>query len=345
MTVSKRYRRSARTARAAFSLPELLVVIVIIVLLATVAVRAYFSTMDMASTARTQAQIAKIDVLLAAKWESYRTRRVSLAASLPSPYDSIDPNDRTSYAEARLCGLRELMRIELPDRKTDVTDAAVIVHLNQQGLRTKYLAQIGDPNDWTTEHQGAECLYLILSQIGEGDGKALSFLRETEIGDLDGDNMPEILDGWGTPIRFLRWAPGFPEEWLEDSTNSDKYEPRQGVSEKQDGQTPDPFDPMGVFAQTDSDGNPVTFALYPLVISAGSDKVFDIRFNFTAPFHYNATTPPNNPYHYYLDDGKKKKFGNIMTGTDDQGEYDIPNGEDDSHDNIHSHSLQTGVRR
>jgi hypothetical protein len=29
--------------------------------------------------------------------------------------------------------------------------------------------------------------------------------KASEVGDTDGDGLPEFLDGWGNPIRFYRW--------------------------------------------------------------------------------------------------------------------------------------------
>ncbi len=82
---------------------------------------------------------------------------------------------------------------------------------------------------WTTRHEHSECLYMILSAIRDLDGTGLDSFNEQEIGDTDQDGMPEILDGWGRPIYFLRWAPGFISD-LQDPNN------RQ----------PDPFDPVRV---------------------------------------------------------------------------------------------------
>ena len=48
--------------------------------------------------------------------------------------------------------------------------------------------------------------------IACGDGEARTLFHESNIGDTDGDGAPEFLDGWGHPINFLRWAPGFDSE-------------------------------------------------------------------------------------------------------------------------------------
>ena len=58
------------------------------------------------------------------------------------------------------------------------------------------------------KNQSAECLYMIVINAC-GDGEAKTLFSESTIGDTDGDGAPEFLDGWGHPISFLRWAPGF----------------------------------------------------------------------------------------------------------------------------------------
>lgn len=48
----------------------------------------------------------------------------------------------------------------------------------------------------------AELLYAILKRTWVDGEPALSLIRETEIGDSDGDGFPEIVDVWGSPIYF-----------------------------------------------------------------------------------------------------------------------------------------------
>src|SRR6185312_13876992 len=57
-------------------------------------------------------------------------------------------------------------------------------------------------------NQSAECLYMVIT-LACGEGEARAQFGEHSIGDTDGDGAPEFLDGWGHPISFLRWAPGF----------------------------------------------------------------------------------------------------------------------------------------
>ena len=48
--------------------------------------------------------------------------------------------------------------------------------------------------------------------------EAMSQFGENEIADLDGDGWPVFVDGWGNPIMFLRWAPGFSSESAESQS-------------------------------------------------------------------------------------------------------------------------------
>jgi hypothetical protein len=76
---------------------------------------------------------------------------------------------------------------------------------------------------------------------------ATEFFRTDEMGDIDGDNVPEFWDGWGRPIEFIRWPAGFSSivQQLSFATN------------------PDPFDPANA-----SGGD---YGLIPLIYSTGPD--------------------------------------------------------------------------
>lgn len=61
----------------------------------------------------------------------------------------------------------------------------------------------------TEQNQGAECLYLIMATSFVGGTPAIDSIPTSNIGDTDGDNLPEILDGWGQPLGFVRWPVGY----------------------------------------------------------------------------------------------------------------------------------------
>lgn len=216
----------------------------------------------------------------------------------PEPFT--DKNGNGAYdrgaAFYRLMALRELQRCELPERISDLCTAAELADLTAdnkldamatgagplcamlptppataRSMRRKAAQVVNSGSPWTMPHESAECLYLIVSTMQDGDKNALDFFMPGEIGDVDQDGMREILDGWGTPIAFLRWAPGFVGGQ---------------VLTMQSHAVPDPFDPVR------EDVRP-TFDLHPLIYSAGADKLFDI--NVGTPI-YSTNIPPNDPY-------------------------------------------------
>jgi hypothetical protein len=187
------------------------------------------------------------------------------------------------------------------------------------------------PATWTEDYQFAECLYMMVSTIRDDRGAAMDFFKEDEIDDVDGDGMPEILDGWGRPIMFLRWAPGFTYWWGidqrwgvlnvdDDAQGTDDDLVERGwtlsddvrVSDLQSpngAASPDPFDPMQVDPRW-RDTNPSTnqakkgnepFALIPLVFSSGRDGVYELwdAPRATPPFAYFNVV--NDPYHEFTD--------------------------------------------
>ena len=339
----------SRTCKHGFTLVELLVTISIIGLLASFVLFAMAGAQESAKRDRTRAQIARIDALLSEKWESYATRRVTPFVRRYQPHTDGpmgnngqeirrgDPRFRTASTVARVDGIRELMRMELPARKSDLLLPAVVLR-ESPFLTRAYLSkaakmlakQKGSPlngpseidSRWSTTHQGAECLYLILSQMIDEESSALRYFYDTEIGDVDADGMPEILDAWGSPIAFLRWAPGF--GWNDTSNPPIAYL----AGAIQDRESKDAFDPAGVYAVQG------TFAMYPLVFSAGPDRLYEI--NISPNRNFSSSIPPNNPY---------VGLGNYAVSDDLPAGAWVDtnqNGQNDSIDNLHKHLLITG---
>jgi len=332
-----------RPAPAGFTLVELLVVILIIAILASMVLFAMVGVTESAKVDRTRSQIARINELLLQKWEEYQTRRVPMSRThwnaMHGPAAATLP--LRSMATYRLNALRELMRMEMPDRISDVTEYAssqpaylkdpVTGKANYPSLWRAYLRKATNTT-WTPENESSECLYLILSQIQDGDFNALEFFNENEIGDTDGDAMPEILDAWGTPIRWLRWTPGFvsplqPAIMADGSKtviSSDSLDLRMaGLFSNVTRPGQDLFDTAQM--QTG------TWEIRPLVISAGPDKSFDIAFSYDeqkggASFTWSAVS--NNPY-----DTNAMIIGSVADTNGD--------GIDNSIDNIHNQLIET----
>jgi prepilin-type N-terminal cleavage/methylation domain-containing protein len=293
--------RRGPTRSPAFTLVELMVVISIITLLASIVLVAMAGVMETAREDRTRAQIARIDALISERWEAFRRRRVPIPLAMTHAA-SRNRMAKIDLDKARVDIMREMMRMELPERKSDVLFGPVVLPptstpalwrayrrhaatlitqrrgMGATRLDDKWIDKNLD-NLWSSDFEAAECLYLILSQIMDQGAKAMEFFSAREIGDIDNDGMPEILDGWGRPIIFLRWAPGL-----------------QIAGSPQDGNSPDPFDLMQIYPRFHS---APTFALYPLIASSGPDRQMEIfadNPSETNRITYALTQPPNNPF-------------------------------------------------
>ena len=236
------FSRSSRCAHLSFPLPpssfrlgttliELLITITIIAILSATFLGVSNVAMESAREARTKTTIGKINGLLMEKWNSYATRRVDVH---PTILNQINGDPALSHrvrglmrADARLLATRELMKLEMPDRWSDILLQAVpdgvvstmggndpLILAVRPGLSTSYLrkffqsANVQDDGVTLRRNQGAECLYLII-MLATADGEARTLFSPQDIGDTDGDGAPEFLDGWGRPIRYIRWPAGF----------------------------------------------------------------------------------------------------------------------------------------
>lgn len=293
--------------RQAFTLTELLVVMMILGVMAGLALAGMAGAVNLAKEQRTRAIIAKIDQWVGSQYEDYRTRTV--------PINSNPNFTPAMMSRARLYALRELMRMELPDRVTDITDSAVAMTISAggpsawQSYRRMALRACGGnwPTTWTEQFQGSECLYLILSRIQDGDKAAIDYFLPGEIGDTDGDGMKEVLDGWGSPIEFLRWAPAFTiqNNALTDQTSAYTSSAINATLSARNCERPDYFDPAKADPRWTfpSNSTPVLacFALRPLIVSPGQDKVYDIATRVVdangKTLRYSALPIPNDPYY------------------------------------------------
>ncbi len=285
--------------RSGFTLVELLVTIAIISIVLTFSLGAVFLAQESARGARTEAMISKLHNVIVERWESYRTRRLTLLSGT-LPY--ANPVDN------RLAAIRDLMRMEMPDRYEDLVFTSRFIP--NPGLRQTYLRRIDAARikynattgtsytttqfiqnvlgTGTNENESAECLYLLVMASFPADDRAE--FRGRENADTNNNFMPEFIDAWGMPIRWLRWAPGvnFSDVQLQDPIDHH-----------------DPFDPYGREIGLASDSikksalNPATqcpplasgepvpfnpgsiqvwgFSMLPFIYSAGSDKEFGIH--------------------------------------------------------------------
>lgn len=315
--------------RSGVTLIELLIVILIISMLAAMVLGVASVAGETARQAQTRHVVERLHTLLTEYYGKYKTRRVKLNPAVVKEMGNITNAAVRGnvMAEARLYALRELMLMEVPDRWSDVilqpvddfdtsTSAKAIAPVYLEGrtdLSNVYLRRLrqimlsnnaisGQPNtpDEIRRNQGAECLYMVIT-LACGDGEARSQFKEADIGDLDGDGAPEFLDGWGQPINFLRWAPGFDSQIQLNANNYNGNADDNWIRDA--AKDHDPFDLYRIDQFVNNDGSnnrAAAFRLVPLIYSPGRDG--DSGLN-AAPTYvpWRKPTPafrvsPNRPY-------------------------------------------------
>ena len=120
--------------RPSFTLVELLVVIVIISILAGMTMMALAGAQRDAEISKTQSTIRKINEVVLAKWEEFASRAlpIELPGIVMRPSASAGgrvPVYGQEIARMRLVALRDLMRMEMPDRITDIYYRPTLLHL------------------------------------------------------------------------------------------------------------------------------------------------------------------------------------------------------------------------
>jgi hypothetical protein len=142
---------------------------------------------------------------------------------------------RQNVARRRMFALREMVRLEMPDRYDDLNPAffrqvilvrpdngnppvrTAIWYAYQRRIRSAKNARASTRNMSDSQFlnvisekwESAECLYLIVTTNSDTAEVSTDHISKSDWGDADQDGMPEFRDAWGRPIEFLRWAPGY----------------------------------------------------------------------------------------------------------------------------------------
>jgi prepilin-type N-terminal cleavage/methylation domain-containing protein len=231
---------------AAFTLIELLVVVVILAVLASLSLAGLTGARQRAKADKTRSTIRKIDAIIRPMYDSYRTRRVATTGA-----------NRTATANTTLITKRGIMAREMPDSWDDIPSTKAVFDALPAAYQTSVLRtytnyRVANSTVSASDNASHECLYLIASRSGY-EPDALELFRTDEVIDADGDGAKEFSDGWGSPIAFMRWAPGFSSPVQANAYSADAH---------------DPLDPL----HTD----PTAYALVPLVYSPGADEVYGL---------------------------------------------------------------------
>ena len=387
--------------RVAVTLIELLFVMMILAILVAVSLGALAGATVQARIERTRAVITRLDQLITDKYESYKTRAVPIRVPpgtrpIGEPYQDTaqddddtngmfdagetytDQNGNNQYdmgaAEFRLLALRELMRMEMPNLKADVVVDPLTIGgfpiIARPALSRNYYRRAnsipGGIATWTEQYEGAECLYLIIAAMRDGEDSALASFSSAEISgkptdlngdgvmelaDFDADGMPEILDSWGQPVEFIRWPVGYSEhpgndgQWGVAGTDddndgttdnpteagwvgSDDVLPPPTLQTRNSKKAPDPFDPLKVDGRYRLPNSFITpFDLKPLIYSAGPDEEYDVQ---------KLSIP--NPTARQLSDPYRVEFSSNPSRLSAGSLYD-PDGQSGFADNITNHDF------
>ena len=196
-----------------FTLVELLLVISIIGILSGLSITVTRQVYHSARVAKTDSTIQKLDSVLMEMYANYENRRV------PSPNFGVTPEAATVTQAARLWFLRDMIRMEMPCNKDEITtgplgfrfryraqdgtsrDTVGFISIPASPLQQLYLTEINKSNG---QYESAKCLYLVVMY---GNPEVRELFVDSEIA-TDEDGLSYFVDGWGNPIYFLRWAPG-----------------------------------------------------------------------------------------------------------------------------------------
>ena len=136
---------------------------------------------------------------------------------------------------------------------------------------------------WDKTNANAELLFLIVEGSDLNGSSATELFGKSEVGDTDNDGLSEFIDAFGSPIRWIRWPAG--------AEGATRYFPDMLNPEIVDGSrlvvNSEPYDRLGSDPGWGT-SQPPGAGLSPLVVSAGPDEKFGIRFR-----DLDRYSPPN----------------------------------------------------
>ena len=244
--------------RRGFTLVELLATIVIIGILAGMSLAALSTVQQAARIDRTRATVSKINTYVMEMYESYQHRRLPFKPVSPGVFADV-PQVSGVYLTAsevagrRLDALRDLMRMELPDRWNDISDPPISFAWTQppsgsahqwttapaitQRWQARYTAaqnaliakgkSASEADEILARYASAKLLYMIVME----DVENADLFRSDEIARLTEDGLPVFIDAWGNPIKYLLWSPGFDQSDIQHVPSPiDKAAAREAAS-------------------------------------------------------------------------------------------------------------------
>jgi prepilin-type N-terminal cleavage/methylation domain-containing protein len=199
---------AGRVRRRGFSLVELLVVIAIIGVLIGLSAAAYFSWLDTQRRNTTETTMRQV----------YETLKRQMKAVADQADKEVIPDSVRAMAggddrRARVIWKKLRLRQEFPTTFAEAqapwqaSDPAF--NLPPGDLPPRYAQSLQSAAPGTGE--SSACLVLALQKVRGGVRLNPDELPNTALTDTNGDNLKEIVDGWGNPLTFYRWPTSFDE--------------------------------------------------------------------------------------------------------------------------------------
>lgn len=190
-------------SRRGFTLTELLVAVSIVLVLMSLIGGAVAAARGSQKKQATALLIARLDEIIKQQYSTYASKTVDMTGC-PS---GVSKNDYRAWFIRR-----NMITGDMPDRWTDVRFMAQNASQFVSGPQRAYIAiwnslSSSQQTLVMANNASAECLFMIVMMGGIADCLDCGELRTSNVGDQDGDGMPEFLDAWGNPIGYLLWAP------------------------------------------------------------------------------------------------------------------------------------------
>jgi len=219
------HRDVPRRSNHGFTLVELLVTVAIIAILSSLSLAGLSVARQRVKADRTELTIRKIHEVIMPHYERFLTRTFPLVSNTTSLLAIQHQNSAAKAVE--LLTKRRALVLELPDGWADLIDAGTFppaLALNPPlapfTSAAERMRSIAAGNNRAGRFSDAECLWAIVMRGGFADPAIVENFREDEFGDKDNNGAREFIDGWGNPIRFLRWAPAFVSRYQPDPAST-----------------------------------------------------------------------------------------------------------------------------
>lgn len=296
---SDRQRTRDHRLRTGFTLIELLIVVAIIGILMALSASAVIRYVGVQQHNNTETTLRKVNTALNARWSSV-VHIADKETIPPALYPTVLSMANNDERRARIIWIKLRLRQEFPINFAEAYNPGPLPYIStyRQAALKAFPTPPPPPPGGPTE--SAACLLMALERATGGGGLSASDLGSAAVLDTNGDNVNEIVDGWGQPIKFIRWP--LEEAFLNPGG-------------PQPGPKNDPGDPEGLLTNPTWLGSggkstfeglchlvpytgPRSYKLQPVIVSAGPNRVMGL--NNLGGIVGSANDSNDNIYSYNL---------------------------------------------